>query len=306
MGDVLLADRQAGAERTDRRPAAALECLDQPDPRRVGQHPQGFDHRLHRLLGQAEVRTLILPAASHIVCLGPHRSSLRQGPRPAEVAPLPPLVIRGTARGCGGTPSGTLPPYRPSNPASRSPRTASLAPPCAPPLPHLPPGLPRSRQVRDLAILGACHLGDADADEERRQALLEELARDFEAPEQAGVDWEQMREGQVRCLAARLTTPAGDRCRWSSTPRPSRVPITRRFRGPWTEALLGRRLRLSPAVRLEIMLSARDGQSFDALSGRLAAIAPAPLTQSVLQAAEAAMRAFAHRSAGAQRLPIVD
>jgi hypothetical protein len=77
-------------------------------------------------------------------------------------------------------------------------------------------------------------------------------------------------------------------------------------RGPWTEALLGRRFRLSPAVRLEILFSARDGEAFDLLAERLAAIGPAPLTPSVVEAAAAAMHEMAHRSAGAQRLPIVD
>ncbi len=77
-------------------------------------------------------------------------------------------------------------------------------------------------------------------------------------------------------------------------------------RAPWREALLSRRLRLSPAVRLEILLSARDGEAFDVLDERLAAIGPAPLTPSVVEAAAGAMRTLAHRSAGAQRLPIVD
>ena len=70
--------------------------------------------------------------------------------------------------------------------------------------------------------------------------------------------------------------------------------------------LLGRRLRLSPAVRFEILFSARDGASFDTLAERLSAIQAAPLSASVIRSAEQAMRALAHRSAGAQRLPIVD
>lgn len=69
---------------------------------------------------------------------------------------------------------------------------------------------------------------------------------------------------------------------------------------------MGRRMRISPAVRFEILLSARDGESFDALAERLSAVQAAPLTASVIQAAEGAMRELAHRSAGAQRLPIVD
>ena len=79
-----------------------------------------------------------------------------------------------------------------------------------------------------------------------------------------------------------------------------------RVREPWKEALLASRLRISPAVRLEILLSARDGQSFDILAEGLSALQAAPLNASVTRAAEHAMRALAHRSSGAQRLPIVD
>lgn len=74
----------------------------------------------------------------------------------------------------------------------------------------------------------------------------------------------------------------------------------------WREALLDRRLRVSPLVRFEILLSARDGQSFDALAEQLSALHAAPHNASVTAAAEQAMRALAHRSAGGQRLPIVD
>ena len=41
---------------------------------------------------------------------------------------------------------------------------------------HLPAGLPRSQQVRELAIAGARHLAAAPPDQSKRQALLEELA----------------------------------------------------------------------------------------------------------------------------------
>jgi predicted nucleic acid-binding protein len=70
--------------------------------------------------------------------------------------------------------------------------------------------------------------------------------------------------------------------------------------------LLADRFRLSPVVRLEILLTARSGDAFDTLSERLSALRPAPLTASVIRTAEAAMRHLAHRSAGAQRIPIVD
>jgi predicted nucleic acid-binding protein len=59
-------------------------------------------------------------------------------------------------------------------------------------------------------------------------------------------------------------------------------------------------------VRFEILLSARDGQSFDALAERLSALNAAPHGHSVIAAAQQAMGALAHRSAGAQRLPVVD
>jgi predicted nucleic acid-binding protein len=77
-------------------------------------------------------------------------------------------------------------------------------------------------------------------------------------------------------------------------------------REQWREALLGDRLRLSPVARFEILLSARGGDSFDALAEQLSALRPAPLTAPVMRAAEAGMRALAHRAAGAQRIPIVD
>lgn len=77
-------------------------------------------------------------------------------------------------------------------------------------------------------------------------------------------------------------------------------------RADWKRALRADRLRLSPAVRFEILFSARDGDGFDTLAGQLSALRPAPLSVSVLQAAEEAMRMLAHRSAGTRRLPIVD
>ena len=63
---------------------------------------------------------------------------------------------------------------------------------------------------------------------------------------------------------------------------------------------------MSPAARLELLYSARDGESFDMLAERLSALRPAPLTATVIRAAQAAMRALAHRSAGAHRIPIID
>jgi predicted nucleic acid-binding protein len=63
---------------------------------------------------------------------------------------------------------------------------------------------------------------------------------------------------------------------------------------------------MSPAVRMEILFTARDGTAFDALAEQLAALRPAPLDTAVLRAAEDGMRSLAHRSAGSQRIPLVD
>jgi predicted nucleic acid-binding protein len=72
------------------------------------------------------------------------------------------------------------------------------------------------------------------------------------------------------------------------------------------QALLAGRLRVSPAVRLEILLSARSGSDFDVLAERLTAVRTASLTAATARAAQDAMRTLAHRSAGAQRIPVVD
>lgn len=62
--------------------------------------------------------------------------------------------------------------------------------------PHLPPGLARSRQVRDLAIAGARHLAGAPQTERERRALLERLAESFDEPATAEVDWDALRGGK--------------------------------------------------------------------------------------------------------------
>ncbi len=69
--------------------------------------------------------------------------------------------------------------------------------------PHLPAGLPRSRQVRELAIVGARHLIGEEPEDARRQELLEELARGFEEPETAGVDWDLLRDVRHRAWPER-------------------------------------------------------------------------------------------------------
>jgi predicted nucleic acid-binding protein len=74
----------------------------------------------------------------------------------------------------------------------------------------------------------------------------------------------------------------------------------------WNQAMRADRFRMLPAAQLEILLTARGGDSFDDLAEELSACKPAPLTTTVIRAAQDAMRTLAHRSAGAQRMPIVD
>jgi hypothetical protein len=47
---------------------------------------------------------------------------------------------------------------------------------------RLPPGLSRSAQVRELALIGARHLVGRERTESERRALLEGLAASFEDP----------------------------------------------------------------------------------------------------------------------------
>jgi hypothetical protein len=69
--------------------------------------------------------------------------------------------------------------------------------------PHLPANLPRSRQVRELAIAGARHLSGVPLRESERQELLKQLAQSFDEPESAGVDWDLLREGKQRAWPIR-------------------------------------------------------------------------------------------------------
>jgi hypothetical protein len=62
--------------------------------------------------------------------------------------------------------------------------------------PHLRPGLPRSQQVRELAIVGARHIAEEPLSEQRRQELVERLTSYFEHPETAPWDWDVMGEGK--------------------------------------------------------------------------------------------------------------
>ena len=70
--------------------------------------------------------------------------------------------------------------------------------------------------------------------------------------------------------------------------------------------MLADRVRIAPPVKLEILLTARNARVFDQLAEELSAYRAASLTPAMIRAAEAGMRALAHRSAGAHRLPIVD
>lgn len=105
-------------------------------------------------------------------------------------------------------------------------------------------------------------------------------------PSASGVDW-----GELPLLV--------DTSAWSRAHHGA-------VRERWVEVLLAGRLRLSPTARLEILLSARSGEDFDLLAERLSAVRVAPLTAATARAAQDAMRTLAHRSAGAQRIPIVD
>jgi hypothetical protein len=69
--------------------------------------------------------------------------------------------------------------------------------------PHLPPGLSRSRQVRELALAGARALGADPRTEARRRAQLERLAESFMAPDNAGIDWDLLRDGKRRAWPIR-------------------------------------------------------------------------------------------------------
>jgi predicted nucleic acid-binding protein len=105
--------------------------------------------------------------------------------------------------------------------------------------------------------------------------------------------------------------PSRSRAAWGELPLVVDTSAWSRARHPavsedWVGALLAGRLRVSPIARLEILLSARSGKDFDALAEKLAALRTAPLTAAIARAAEDAMRTLAHRSADAQRIPIVD
>lgn len=62
--------------------------------------------------------------------------------------------------------------------------------------PHLRPNMPRSQQVRELAIVGARHLAEEPIGDERQRERTERLISHFEHPETAPWDWDALREGK--------------------------------------------------------------------------------------------------------------
>jgi hypothetical protein len=64
--------------------------------------------------------------------------------------------------------------------------------------PHLPAGLSRAGQVRQLAIAGARHLAGGPQTHRQRQKLLQQLAEHFDAPASSDIDWDALREGKNR------------------------------------------------------------------------------------------------------------
>jgi hypothetical protein len=69
--------------------------------------------------------------------------------------------------------------------------------------PHLPAGLSRSRQVRELAIAGARHLTAVSRGDRERRELLARLAARFEERGSAGLDWDALRKSKRRGWPAR-------------------------------------------------------------------------------------------------------
>lgn len=69
--------------------------------------------------------------------------------------------------------------------------------------PHLPAGLSRAGQVRELALVGARQLATGPRSESERQALLQALAQRFGKTPQPGIDWDGMRDGKHHAWPAR-------------------------------------------------------------------------------------------------------
>ncbi len=62
----------------------------------------------------------------------------------------------------------------------------------------------------------------------------------------------------------------------------------------FSSALRNGQIATSPIVKLELLYSARDGESFDRLAANLAELRDVPLTRSVTNAAQRAFRKLAH------------
>jgi predicted nucleic acid-binding protein len=70
----------------------------------------------------------------------------------------------------------------------------------------------------------------------------------------------------------------------------------RRVRDPWSRALLDGQIATCPIVDLELLYSARSGDAFDDLASDLAQLRSVPVTRSVTNAAQQALRTLAHEA----------
>jgi predicted nucleic acid-binding protein len=99
---------------------------------------------------------------------------------------------------------------------------------------------------------------------------------------------------------ARTTKPYGgetfiaDKSAWAHAQHPR---VNRQF----SSALRNGQIATSPIVNLELLYSARDGESFDRLAADLAELRDVPLTRSVTNAAQRALRKLAHLRPGRHR-----
>lgn len=83
-------------------------------------------------------------------------------------------------------------------------------------------------------------------------------------------------------------TLIADKSAWAHAAHPR---VSRRF----SAALRLGQIATSPVVKLELLYSARDGESFDQLAADLTELRDVPMTRSVTNLAERALRALAHR-----------
>lgn len=74
-----------------------------------------------------------------------------------------------------------------------------------------------------------------------------------------------------------------------------------RVRDEWAAALRNHQILTCPIVNFELLYSARTGEAFDELADDLAQLRDVPLTRSVTNAAQAALRRLAHVQAAYQR-----